>query len=1159
MISSEEKLNLEQDIAALQAKLAELEKRNRQLESNACESKVVRIEIQDLSLKKRVDSAFEKLESYFPEHKVFALDSLDGTLREQFSELYKAVGYESVKNMFEAYGYEIITGMAVKELKGFVEYTPGNEPDIIKSKVEAAISLLEKYYPNHIIERSLQSEHKKLSQKVSGLYQWLGYDNAGDFLNAYGFEYLVGVAGEGGRPEIEVNNIINTLLEKYKDKEKPKTIGDLMYDNPELKSNLKTLQNRAKELFGMTLKDYFIQLGLFVPKAREKGETIQILAKNILEERYNGLDSSLFGTFEEALKKLDGFVVKYRKTSEEICIYQALTCGETVEIPYGIDHISSSAFENNNVLKTLILPSSVKSIKENAFSGCSSLETIKFSEGLEIIENSAFRNCSCLNGIILPETLQVVEEGAFGNCSKLSDVVILNERMFADITAFEGCAFEYKRTEINSTDVELFDYTIVKRNSVKINKFLGSNIEHVIIPAYIDNNMVTTIAPSAFEGNTSIKTISMPNTISKLGGSAFKGCTGLTEISLSNNIDKLVSNTFMECTSLTKINIPDGVTEIKKGIFKHSPLEELYIGANLKALESRCFYNGKINNITGKQESARNIKNVMISLENPYLCFENGCVMSHDKSKLFAVLQDSSLFIIPDGVRTICDYAFYDLVKFNDIQFADSVIDICSNAFRNSNLRSVVFGASLEVIGEKAFYNNEKLSSVVFNSKIKSIEYRAFSCCSIPTIHLPSSIEHLGEGCIRALDYDYWYDSYQNVIIENGGLYHSDGNAIYKTVNGKKELIRCFGREFFSINELFNPYTYEYTINTVSYEVEQGTNVIASKAFVGCSNLGKIIIPEGVEIIEDLAFNSCRNLSEIILPYSLKRIGEKAFYDTSLKYIHIPKNVCEISNSAFGLSTYYGYEKESELNISVDAENELYFVENNCLYLAKDGEKRVLLLDFSNDETISIAENVCEISDGAFINSKVIRLRIPSSVVNIGEGVFDNASKLKFLSLMVKKQDRMTIESMIYLPYSDVNQMYEYDYSAYQCRKQIMDCIRNVNGELFDYQKYDSIFEYIESPEEKILVASNRIDSSYNLIEEYETVYAKFLAKNYELVIKTVSKYNVLPLLISLINHSVFEGVPADIMIAVATKYRNRSVISFLRNYYGMSDKNLLD
>ena len=74
---------------------------------------------------------------------------------------------------------------------------------------------------------------------------------------------------------------------------------------------------------------------------------------------------------------------------------------------------------------------------------------------------------------------------------------------------------------------------------------------------------------------------------------------------------------------------------------------------------------------------------------------------------------------------------------------------------------------------------------------------------------------------------------------------------------------------------------------------------IGVSAFIGCSNLTSIAIPEGVTILGS-AFYGCCSLTNIELPSTLTSIGSNTFYGcNSLTNIEIPNGVTYIGDSAF--------------------------------------------------------------------------------------------------------------------------------------------------------------------------------------------------------------------------------------------------------------------
>ena len=206
----------------------------------------------------RLENFFNKLEQYYPEHKVFAFDSICFKLREKATLYAKIYGFNNATAFLAEYGYEMISGDAVKQLRYPPKYQPGDEPDIIKNKVESAITRLEAAYPDKIIQGAIEREHKHLSSDVTGLYQWLGYEDRKSFLEAYGFQYII---SNSGRPTINVDEIISILREKTKGGPYNE-YNQMVADNPDIAGSLKTIRNDAQQLFGMSLLQYFTQEGI---------------------------------------------------------------------------------------------------------------------------------------------------------------------------------------------------------------------------------------------------------------------------------------------------------------------------------------------------------------------------------------------------------------------------------------------------------------------------------------------------------------------------------------------------------------------------------------------------------------------------------------------------------------------------------------------------------------------------------------------------------------------------------------------------------------------------------------------------------------------------------------------------------------------------------
>lgn len=111
-----------------------------------------------------------------------------------------------------------------------------------------------------------------------------------------------------------------------------------------------------------------------------------------------------------------------------------------------------------------------------------------------------------------------------------------------------------------------FYYAINAKNEITItgrNLFSSSFLD---IPSTIEGKIVTTIGKSAFE-DSSLKSITIPNSVTTIGEEAFENCDSLTSITIPNSVTTIGNSAFSNCDSLTSITIPDSVTTIEGFVF----------------------------------------------------------------------------------------------------------------------------------------------------------------------------------------------------------------------------------------------------------------------------------------------------------------------------------------------------------------------------------------------------------------------------------------------------------------------------------------------------------------------------------------------------------------------------------------------------------------
>jgi len=130
-----------------------------------------------------------------------------------------------------------------------------------------------------------------------------------------------------------------------------------------------------------------------------------------------------------------------------------------------------------------------------------------------------------------------------------------------------------------------FEYG-VNKDTATITKYKGAG-GTVEIPATLGGYPVTGIQMQAFIECASLKSVSMPESMTWIGDSAFAGCTGLEQVEISPNLTAIGPNSFYSCNGLTSVVVPDKVTSIESlAFFGCLKLESITIPASVTTLDS---------------------------------------------------------------------------------------------------------------------------------------------------------------------------------------------------------------------------------------------------------------------------------------------------------------------------------------------------------------------------------------------------------------------------------------------------------------------------------------------------------------------------------------------------------------------------------------------
>ena len=165
------------------------------------------------------------------------------------------------------------------------------------------------------------------------------------------------------------------------------------------------------------------------------------------------------------------------------------------------------------------------------------------------------------------------------------------------------------------------------------------------------------------------------------------------------------------------------------------------------------------------------------------------------------------------------------------------------------------------------------------------------------------------------------------------------------------------------------------TIDNTEYSVTR----IGGSAFLNCTDLTSIDIPNSVTSIENNAFSYCLNLQSVTIPNSVTSIMYSVFYNCSgLTSIDIPNSVTSIGNNAF---SYCLNLQSVTIPNSVTSIGNYAF--NNC----------------SSLQSVTIPNSVTSIGDCAFSNSGLQSVTIPNSVTSIEAYTFSGCSSLQSVDI----------------------------------------------------------------------------------------------------------------------------------------------------------------
>ncbi|EJK75895.1 hypothetical protein THAOC_02365, partial [Thalassiosira oceanica] len=99
------------------------------------------------------------------------------------------------------------------------------------------------------------------------------------------------------------------------------------------------------------------------------------------------------------------------------------------------------------------------------------------------------------------------------------------------------------------------------------------------------------VGPCAFYKCTSLRSVTLPSSVTEINLSAFRFCRSLTELNLNEGLQDIDESAFESCTALRSVTIPSTVTDLERGAFGDCiGLSEVQLNEGLQFIGTGAFY-----------------------------------------------------------------------------------------------------------------------------------------------------------------------------------------------------------------------------------------------------------------------------------------------------------------------------------------------------------------------------------------------------------------------------------------------------------------------------------------------------------------------------------------------------------------------------------------
>ena len=567
------------------------------------------------------------------------------------------------------------------------------------------------------------------------------------------------------------------------------------------------------------------------------------------------------------------------------------------------------------------------------------------------------------------------------------------------------------------------------------------------------SNSYSSNRPPWYNYRTEITAIVIPEGVTSIGSYAFYGCSALQTVTIPKGVTSIGTYAFASCSALMTANLPEGLITIDAYAFSGcSVLTALTIPASAQTFGNSVFYNcsnllltvfrgspgrtyaaasgyrhvisGDKNGVVIKRGGSCGDALLWMIYEDNALAFEGSGAMadysdsSSNRAPWYSYRSEIASVIIPEGVTSIGNYAFYGCSALQTLNVPASVTSIgnyalsaCSAlttsnipdgatsignyAFSNcASLTALTLPVKTQSIGSNAFYNCEKLLLTVFpdseGRKYAIQNGRRHVLAASEENPKPLTVLNCG-SCGTSLSWLFYENN--TLVLEGAGdmSNYSSGSAPW--------------------------YQYREQIKTIS--LPDGLTSIGNYAFQGLASLESVVIPESVTKFGNGAFHSCAGLTSLNIPQSVTSVGNDCFSGRQALTLAVLRG-------SYGIR----YAIKNSVPYAVSGETRKITAQGSCgdtlcWILFEDGT-----LEFDgygnmygwsaakdvpwsaqkdNIKSLSIPEGVASVGARAFYEcANLSAVKLPESLKSVGDYAF---SKCASLTTLLIPKDASSISS----------------------------------------------------------------------------------------------------------------------------------------------------